>query len=257
MKLLKKYPIPGDLYSLLRKQHKIIFSRKEDELDRWIVQSSSLKIDELDIYVNDLQANIDAVKNAICYKYNHKLEEGSLNKKSPKFGKKRFDVYNFATRKPSSSPTMLIPIFSAVTRRLHSNIKNRGKLFLSFPHTSSQNYIIIDCILLSMNKPIICHFYSFKILFSDKKKFIHTPLQFSDKPQIIDFRYYLAYSISLFIFHPFVNRIQSYFCPHPSLVKLFNIHSFINRVTIIKKQYYWGMKANFRRYVRYIVLLVI
>lgn len=62
MKLLKKYPIPGDLYSLLRKQHKIIFSRKEDELDRWIVQSSSLKIDELDIYVNDLQANIDAVK---------------------------------------------------------------------------------------------------------------------------------------------------------------------------------------------------
>ena len=77
---LKKYPILGDLYSLLREYHRIIFSQKEDELDGWIVQASSLKIDELDTYVNGLQADIAAVKNAICYKYNNGLAEGSVNK---------------------------------------------------------------------------------------------------------------------------------------------------------------------------------
>ena len=77
---LKKYPILGDLYSLLREYHRIIFSQKEDELDGWIVQASSLKIDELDTYVNGLQADIAAVKNAVCYKYNNGLAEGSVNK---------------------------------------------------------------------------------------------------------------------------------------------------------------------------------
>ncbi len=34
---LKKYPILGDLYSLLKEYHRIIFSQKRDELDGWIV----------------------------------------------------------------------------------------------------------------------------------------------------------------------------------------------------------------------------
>ena len=54
--------------------------QKGEELDRWIAQASSLKIDELDTYVNGLQADIDAVKNAICYKYSNGLAEGSVNK---------------------------------------------------------------------------------------------------------------------------------------------------------------------------------
>lgn len=46
----KKYPILGDLYSLLREYHRIIFSQKGDELEDWIMQASSLKIDGLDTY---------------------------------------------------------------------------------------------------------------------------------------------------------------------------------------------------------------
>lgn len=46
----------------------------------WIEKASSLKIDELDTYINGLQYDIVAVKNAICYKYSNGLAEGSVNK---------------------------------------------------------------------------------------------------------------------------------------------------------------------------------
>ena len=52
----------GQLYTLLCEYHKIIFSQKSDGLDAWIAQASSMKIDELDTYINGLQADIDAVK---------------------------------------------------------------------------------------------------------------------------------------------------------------------------------------------------
>lgn len=77
---VKKYPILGELYSLLREYHRIIFLQKSDELDTWIMQAMSLGIDEIDTYVNGVQADIDAVKNAIRYKYNNGLAEGSVNK---------------------------------------------------------------------------------------------------------------------------------------------------------------------------------
>lgn len=77
---VKKYPILGELYSLLREYHKIIFSQRSEDLDGWIAKASSLKIDELDSYINGLQSDIDAAKNAICYKYNNGLAEGSVNK---------------------------------------------------------------------------------------------------------------------------------------------------------------------------------
>ena len=67
---------------------------KKDELDGLIVLASSLKIDELDTYINGLQAGIDAVKNAICYNYSNGLEERSINKiKLTKLGKNLFVVY--------------------------------------------------------------------------------------------------------------------------------------------------------------------
>lgn len=77
---VKKYPILGQIYSLLREYHKIIFSQKSNELDSWITQAISLKVDEIDTYANGLLADIEAVKNAIQYKYNNGLAEGSVNK---------------------------------------------------------------------------------------------------------------------------------------------------------------------------------
>ena len=77
---VKKYPILGQLYDLLRKFHRIMFSGKYDELDLWIETAQSLNVDEIDTYVNGLKSDIDAVKNAIKYKFNNGLAEGSVNK---------------------------------------------------------------------------------------------------------------------------------------------------------------------------------
>ena len=77
---VKKYPILGQLYDLLREFHRIIFSGKYDELDLWIETAQSLYIDEIDTYVNGLKSDINAVKNAIKYKFSNGLAEGSVNK---------------------------------------------------------------------------------------------------------------------------------------------------------------------------------
>ncbi|WP_320920028.1 transposase [Enterocloster bolteae] len=77
---VKKYPILGQLYDLLREFHRIMFSGKYDELDLWIETAQSLNVDEIDTYVNGLKSDIDAVKNAIKYKFNNGLAEGSVNK---------------------------------------------------------------------------------------------------------------------------------------------------------------------------------
>lgn len=77
---IKKYPIIGQLYILLREFHRIVFSQKENELDSWMTKAATLQIEELDTYINGLKADIDAVKNGIHYKYNNGLAEGSVNK---------------------------------------------------------------------------------------------------------------------------------------------------------------------------------
>ncbi len=45
---VKKYPILGQLYDLLREFHRIMFSGKYDELDLWIETAQSLNVDEID-----------------------------------------------------------------------------------------------------------------------------------------------------------------------------------------------------------------
>ena len=77
---IKKYPILGELYSLLKEYHRIIFSQKSEELDAWMKKASSLEISEINAYINGLNSDIEAVKNAIHYKYNNGLAEGSVNK---------------------------------------------------------------------------------------------------------------------------------------------------------------------------------
>ena len=93
---IKKYPVLGQLYSLIREYHRIIFSQKSEELETWITQALSLQIDEVETYVNGLLSDIDAVKNAIKYKYNNGLAEGSVNKikltKRIMYGRNSFEL---------------------------------------------------------------------------------------------------------------------------------------------------------------------
>lgn len=53
---IKLYPMLGQLYSLLKDFHRIIFSQKSNELDERLIKSSKLNIDEINIYVSRLKA---------------------------------------------------------------------------------------------------------------------------------------------------------------------------------------------------------
>ena len=77
---LKKYPLLGQLYTLLKEFHRIVFSGKSSELDQWLETAGTLQVNELDSYINGLKTDISAVKNGIDYKYNNGLAEGSVNK---------------------------------------------------------------------------------------------------------------------------------------------------------------------------------
>ncbi|WP_312431140.1 hypothetical protein [Lacrimispora sp.] len=45
-------------------------SNVHNELDSWMTTAAALQIDELDTYINELNADIDTAKNGIHYKYN-------------------------------------------------------------------------------------------------------------------------------------------------------------------------------------------
>lgn len=75
-----KYPILGQLYSLLKEFHRIVFSQKSEELEQWLLNAESLNINELNSYVSGIKNDLNAVKNSIIYKYNNGLAEGSVNK---------------------------------------------------------------------------------------------------------------------------------------------------------------------------------
>jgi transposase len=79
--LLKQYPELATLYGILRDFHRIVFSKKAEELEQWIEQVSHLDaIPELRSYVDGLKHDISAVKNAIMFDYNNGLAEGSVTK---------------------------------------------------------------------------------------------------------------------------------------------------------------------------------
>lgn len=60
---VKKYPSPGQLYTLLKEFHRIAFSVKSDELDSWMASASKLKANKIDRYIKGLKNNHQAVKN--------------------------------------------------------------------------------------------------------------------------------------------------------------------------------------------------
>ena len=57
---VQKYPVLGQLYTLLKEFYRIVFSRKSEELDSWMETAAELKIDELDRYINGLR-NVSAL----------------------------------------------------------------------------------------------------------------------------------------------------------------------------------------------------
>ena len=81
----------------LEKEFKtVIFSKKPEQLDLWIEKAKLLNILELNSFINLIESDISAVKNAIIYDYSNGLTEGFNNKtkviKRQMYGRCSFDL---------------------------------------------------------------------------------------------------------------------------------------------------------------------
>ena len=81
----------------LEKEFKIVlFSKKKEQLDLWLEKAKKLNVTELNSFINLIESDIDAVKNAIIYDYSNGLTEGFNNKtkviKRQMYGRCKFDL---------------------------------------------------------------------------------------------------------------------------------------------------------------------
>ena len=75
-----EYPVFAKIISLVTEFKKLIFDKKVSELESWIEEAMSIGISGINSFVNGLQRDLTAVKNAIIYDYSNGLAEGSINK---------------------------------------------------------------------------------------------------------------------------------------------------------------------------------
>lgn len=95
-RIIREYPVIGQVYNAVMGFKQTLFGKKESELDKWIEETEVLEIDELGSFVNGVKRDIDAVKNAIRFDYNNGLAEGSVNKlkvvKRIMYGRNSFEL---------------------------------------------------------------------------------------------------------------------------------------------------------------------
>ena len=81
----------------LEKEFKnILFSKKSDKLELWLEKAKQLDVIELNSFINLIESDIEAVKNAVIYNFSNGLTEGFNNKtkviKRQMYGRCNFDL---------------------------------------------------------------------------------------------------------------------------------------------------------------------
>lgn len=95
-KVIEKYPVIGSIYDTVQSFTHTIFSKKPEEIEKWMSEAETMNIAEINSFINGIRRDIDAVKNAIELDYNNGLAEGSVNKlkvvKRIMFGRNGFEL---------------------------------------------------------------------------------------------------------------------------------------------------------------------
>lgn len=95
-KVVEKYPLIGEVHDIVKTFKETLFSKRPEELEKWMEDAEGLKIEKIDSFVNGLRRDIDAVKKAIELDYNNGLAEGSVNKlkvvKRIMYGRNSFEL---------------------------------------------------------------------------------------------------------------------------------------------------------------------
>ena len=95
-KVIEKYPHIGEIHDIVKTFKNALFSKKPDELEKWMEEAERLELEQICSFVNGLRRDIDAVKKAIELDYNNGLAEGSVNKlkvvKRIMYGRNSFEL---------------------------------------------------------------------------------------------------------------------------------------------------------------------
>jgi transposase len=93
-KVIALYPQLLAVYDLIRDLKTIFANHHADDLEPWLESAKSLGSTDINSFVNGINRDIEAVRNAIIYNYNNGLAEGSVNKikriKHTMYGKASF-----------------------------------------------------------------------------------------------------------------------------------------------------------------------
>jgi predicted transcriptional regulator len=95
-KVIEKYPVIGSIYDAVQSFKQTLFSKKQEELEKWMSEVEKMNIAEINSFINGIRRDLDAVKKAIEMDYNNGLAEGSVNKlkvvKRIMFGRNSFEL---------------------------------------------------------------------------------------------------------------------------------------------------------------------
>ena len=95
-KVIERYPLIGEVHDIVKTFKETLFSKKPEDLEKWMEDAERLKLEKIDSFVNGLRRDIDAVRKAIELDYNNGLAEGSVNKlkvvKRIMYGRNSFEL---------------------------------------------------------------------------------------------------------------------------------------------------------------------
>ena len=95
-KVIERYPLIGEVHDIVKNFKETLFSKKPEDLEKWMEDAERLNIEKIDSFVKGLRRDIDAVRKAIELDYNNGLAEGSANKlkvvKRIMYGRNSFEL---------------------------------------------------------------------------------------------------------------------------------------------------------------------
>lgn len=94
--IYKLHPKIESIIDLVNDFRDILRQKRNDALQSWIERATALDIQPLNSFINGIERDLTAVKNAISYEYNNGLAEGKINKlklvKRTMYGRCLFDL---------------------------------------------------------------------------------------------------------------------------------------------------------------------
>ncbi|TDX17504.1 MULTISPECIES: helix-turn-helix domain-containing protein [Petrotoga] len=70
-KIIQRYQVIESIISLVNEFKQMLKSKNVEKIEEWIEKASNLKIRKIDKFVSGLKRDMQAVRNAIIYEYNH------------------------------------------------------------------------------------------------------------------------------------------------------------------------------------------